>query len=81
MTKTTRHFAPLALALLAGSALATPAPAPQPERSAAPSTAAPATRDWTRIDTDRDGYVSAAEMQTFLVAEQTRARPANVATR
>jgi len=88
MTISIRQLAPaslaVALALLAGTALANPAPAqtkPAAERVATPSApAAPATRDWSRIDTDRDGYISAAEMQAYLVAEQARSRNTTVAT-
>ncbi|MBQ0933119.1 hypothetical protein KAK07_24685 [Ideonella sp. 4Y16] len=84
MTISIRHLAPLALAALAGTALANPAPAApataERTATAAPATA-PATRDWNRIDTDRDGYISAAEMQAYLVAEQTRQRNTTVATK
>jgi hypothetical protein len=33
---------------------------------AAQDTASPETRDWSKIDTDGDGLISAAEMDTFL---------------
>ncbi|MBQ0960360.1 hypothetical protein KAK06_15500 [Ideonella sp. 4Y11] len=83
MTISIRHLAPasfaVALATLAGTALANPAAATERTATAAAPTA-PTTRDWQRIDTDRDGYISAAEMQAYLVAEQTRSRNTTLAT-
>lgn len=54
------------LAVLAGSALA----AKDSKKSAATTTASTdqsmQTRDWSKIDTDRDGYVAPDEMEKFL---------------
>lgn len=62
----TRHYAPLGLALLAGVAFAATQPPATPAQGSAQASA---TRDWTQIDTDKDGYISAAEMQAHLDAE------------
>lgn len=70
----TRHWAALALLAVAGAAFAAepakkPANTPQQAAStkqAAASPAAGATRDWSRIDTNKDGHVSPEEMEKYL---------------
>lgn len=72
----TRHWAPLALFAVAGAAFAAepakkPANAPQQAAATKPTAASPATntsatRDWSRIDTNKDGHVSPEEMEKYL---------------
>jgi hypothetical protein len=52
----------VALALVAGSAVA-----------ATGKTAKPETRDWSAVDTNRDGLVSPEEMEAFLAADKAKA--------
>lgn len=66
-----RHWAPLGLIALSGAAFATePAKKPQQQAAATKQTAsapaATAGRDWSRIDTDKDGHVSPEEMEKYL---------------
>ncbi len=68
---TIRHWAPLALIALAGAATAAePAkkPATNAPQAAAKKPAGPvgATRDWSRIDTNKDGSISPEEMEKYL---------------
>ena len=68
---TIRHWAPLALIALAGAATAAePAkkPATSAPQAAAKKPAEPvgATRDWSRIDTNKDGSISPEEMEKYL---------------
>ncbi|HKX94421.1 MAG TPA: EF-hand domain-containing protein [Methylibium sp.] len=49
----------VALALVAGSAVAAPGK--------------PETRDWSAVDTNRDGLVSPEEMEAFLAADKAKA--------
>lgn len=60
----------LALALAAGTAFAQdakPKPAPKPADKPAPASADKG-RDWTQIDTNKDGLVSPEEMEAWLKA-------------
>jgi hypothetical protein len=52
----------VALALVAGSAVAATGKAAKPE-----------TRDWSAVDTNRDGLVSPEEMEAFLAADKAKA--------
>ncbi|TXC67304.1 hypothetical protein FSC37_21245 [Piscinibacter aquaticus] len=71
----TRHWAPLALFAVAGAAFAAepakkPANTPQQAAATKPTAASPATnpgatRDWSRIDTNKDGHVSPEEMEKY----------------
>ena len=69
-----RHWAPLGLIALSGAAFATepakkPAQAPQQAATTKQTAAAPAAtagRDWSRIDTNKDGHVSPEEMEKYL---------------
>ncbi|WP_298824468.1 hypothetical protein [uncultured Piscinibacter sp.] len=73
---TIRHWAPLALISFAGAACAAgpsgkPGHTPPQVAGAAPTAAAPsssagATRDWKRIDTNQDNYISPEEMEKYL---------------
>lgn len=67
-----RHWAPLGLIALSGAACAAePAKKPPqaPQQAAATKQTAPAPaagRDWSRIDTNKDGHVSPEEMEKYL---------------
>ena len=73
---TIRHWAPLALLAFAGTACAAdpvkkPANTPLQAAATTPAAAAPAsavgaTRDWSRIDTNKDGLISPEEMEKYL---------------
>ncbi len=67
-----RHWAPLGLIALSGAAFATE-PAKKPPQAPLQAAATKATasapiggRDWSRIDTNKDGHVSPEEMEKFL---------------
>lgn len=68
----TRSCIALALAMAAGAAFAQndkPAPKAAPKPVATPTASAPEKgRDWSQIDTNKDGYVSPEEMETWLKA-------------
>lgn len=59
---------PLALAVMSGTAFA--AEAPKKPAANTPAKNAPATaekgRDWTKIDTNKDGSISPEEMEKYL---------------
>jgi hypothetical protein len=56
------HWAALGLVVLASAGCAATTPG-QPVAAATPAETG---RDWSRIDTDKDGHVSPAEMEKFL---------------
>ena len=68
---TIRHWVPLALLALAGAATAAE-PAKKPVTSAhqaaakKPAEPVGATRDWSRIDTNKDDSISPEEMEKYL---------------
>ena len=66
MTRMTLLFSTL-LALSATSALAAKQSEPGTEsQDASSASKGGETRDWSKIDTDKDGYVEAAEMEAYL---------------
>ena len=57
------------LAALAGSAMAAKERTKEgAAQQASPSSTSVETRDWSKIDTDKDGYVEPAEMERYLQA-------------
>lgn len=65
------HWAVLGVVVLAGAGCATTdagKPAAPPAAQVAAGTPAEAGRDWSRIDTNRDGHVSPEEMEKYLAA-------------
>ena len=52
--------------MVAGGAIAAAPKAETPKAEASKS--APTTRDWSQVDTDRDGHVSPEEMERYLKA-------------
>lgn len=65
----TKACLPLALAVLSSAAIAADAATPsKPQTGAQPAatTTAPQGRDWTRIDTNKDGHISPEEMEKYL---------------
>lgn len=54
--------------MVAGGAIAAAPKAEAPKAEASKSGGAPATRDWSQVDTNRDGHVSPEEMERYLKA-------------
>jgi hypothetical protein len=65
MTMKLRTLAPLSLVLAAGAAFATTKPADKPQ-TAKPTAAEMQTRDWAKIDLNKDNLISPEEMEKYL---------------
>jgi hypothetical protein len=66
MTMKFRTLAPLSLVLAAGAAFATTKPADKPQQAAKPTAAEMQTRDWAKIDLNKDHLISPEEMEKYL---------------